>query len=445
MTFKPWPHQIKLIEMVREEFRKGNTAVCCVMPCGAGKAHSLAMLAKMHLTKKPNGKVLVCAHREELVAQLWDTFTSHGLSCGVIQASPCRECNPYRQVQIASTQTLVARKLSLDISMLMPDEAAHYSSDKWSELVTPYKARKIPIIGATATPIRADGRGFEGLFDALVIPTSMKELIDQGFLTPYELHAPPSPLRPGQIAQSPVDAYREHASGRKAIVFAGNVKAATEFARQFNDVGILADVVSGETPGGTRRQILDRYKRGEIRVLCNIGVLNEGWDDPPTSCAILARSFGSLSLYIQSASRCLRISPSTGKENAVIIDLYGNCRTELGAPADDREWTLEGDGIKHKKLEQPKERFCPVCKVLLEPDAGRVCDLCGIARPEMTVPEVVNVKLVRYEALQKENPDQRRARFEKLKAIAREKSYSKWQPVMKYKALFGSPPPREWW
>ena len=442
---KLWAHQEKAIRMAAEEFKKGHTSICIVKPTGAGKTHLACAFMDRHFKKNPEGRVVFCAHREELVSQAYDAAASWGLDCGVIQANPTRECNPHRSVQVASTQTLLARGIFPDASMVVLDEVHHYASDKWLQLADEYHKRRIPIIGLTATPIRADGRGFDGFMDALVCPISMKELIKGGFLTPYQLIAPSDLLRSEQIAQSPVDAYLEHARGRKTIVFAGNVKAAEAFRDEFRANGISAEMVHGKMQAGERRRILEAYKNGEIQVLTNVGVLTEGFDDRPTSCVILARSINSLSLYLQMCGRALRCSPETGKTDAVIIDLHGTChRPDFGEPDADREWTLDGDGVVHKTLEQPTERFCLVCKVLLDPSDGTVCPLCGVVRPEAVPPDVVNAKLVKYAAKLREPEDVRRRYFEKLQAIARDRGYSKWQPHAKYKAIYGEKPPREW-
>jgi superfamily II DNA or RNA helicase len=437
-----WPHQTKALSLVTEEFRKGNNAVCLVMSTGAGKTFTGGFMASRVIAKKPGSTVLWCAHREELVSQAYDELSAQGLSCGVIQANPTRECNPYRPVQIASTQTLLARGLFPSASFLVLDEVHHYASTRWSTLGAEYKKRGVYLVGLTATPIRADGRGLEDLFDSLVCPISMKDLIAQGFLVPYTLIAPERPLRNDQIAARPVDAYLTHAAGRKAIVFAAHIKAAAEFLEQFKAAGVAAGMVTGEMHPSERRATLDAYKSGRLTVLCNVGVLTEGFDDRPTSCVILARSVGSVSLYLQICGRALRTSPKSGKADAILIDLHGSCRIH-GLPDDDREFSLEGDGVVRNNLEKAPERFCPVCGVLLEGDAT-VCDLCGIAKAEMVPPEVVNTKLVKYAAKLREPEKVRKAYFEKLKAIARANSYKPFQPIAKYKAIYGEAPPRAW-
>lgn len=446
MSHKLWPHQENGMRLAGKEFSSGAKAVCIVMPTGAGKTRLGGAFCSRHIEKKPDGKVLWLAHREELVTQGYDDLDSWGLSAAVIQANAARPVNPYRPVQVASIQTLLARKIFPDASFVVVDEFHHYADgNTWEAFVSEYRRKGVPLVGLTATPVRADGRGYEGLMDAIVSPIAMKDLIAQGFLTPYDLIEPGRVLRPDQIAQRPVDAYLKHAKGRKAIVFAGNVNAAREFERQFNDAGVCAGMVWGSMSAGERRQILDAYKSGKVTVLTNVGVLTEGFDDRPTSCIIIARAVASLSLYLQMCGRALRISPETGKTNAIIIDLRGSCRLPgFGRPDADRLWTLEGDGLNKKNLERAKERFCIVCKVLLEGDTGNVCDLCGYARPEAVAPEVLNLKLVKYAAKLREPEHVRRAYFEKLRAEGREKGYSPWRAVKKYEAIYQEPPPKEW-
>ncbi len=142
------------------EFKAGHKAVVIVLPTGAGKTRLSGEMAIRHLAKTPTGKVLFVAHREELISQTFDAFDKIGLSCGVVMATPTRIVNPYRRVQIASTQTLLARNLVIDgITLLIMDECHHYMSAKWSALGAQYKSRGARIVGLTATPIRGDGIG----------------------------------------------------------------------------------------------------------------------------------------------------------------------------------------------------------------------------------------------------------------------------------------------
>ncbi len=390
------------------------------------------------------GTVLWFAPREELVAQGYDALTALGLSCGAIMSNPLRPPNPHRPVQVASLQTLLARGIIPDVSFVVGDEAHHFVADEWGKLLAEYRNRKVRGIGLTATPVRADGRALEAGFDDLIVPVRMKELVANGVLVPCQVHAPASPLRSNQIAQRPVDAYQALAPGRKCIVFAGNVKSAEEFLAEFIAAGIPAGLVTGAMDVGERRRTLEAYKSNSLKVLLNISVLTEGFDDPATSCVILARSLGSLGLFLQITGRALRASP--GKTDAILIDLHGSSLA-FGAPDEDREYSLEGDGIVRKNIKRGPERFClGGCGVLITDPDATVCNECFIMRPEVggVIPDVTNTKLVRYEAKLRESTEKRKAYFEKLKVIAVTKGYSPWWAHTKYKSIYNERPDRSW-
>ena len=155
-------------------------------------------------------------------------------------------------MQIASIQTLTARELVVpDVSLFVYDECHHGASEQWQQLALSYKNRGVFGIGLTATPVRADGLPLE-IYDDLVCPISMRELIDQGYLVPFTLERPPSRLKKGQLAQRPVDAWNLYAKGRKTIVFATNVLQGTLFRDEFRDAGVTAEMITGETPAGER-------------------------------------------------------------------------------------------------------------------------------------------------------------------------------------------------
>ena len=277
------------------------------------------------------------------------------------------------------------------------------------------------------------------VFDALVIPVTMKELIRDGFLVPFTMIRPDHQLENNEIAAKPVDAYLAHAAGRQAIAFALHIKAATEFCDQFKDAGIASELVTGTTPGGERAAILNRYKDGTTRVLWNVGIATEGFDHRPTSCVILARNIGPLALYLQCLGRALRCSP--GKTDAVLVDLQGSSWSH-GKPDDDREWTLEGDGKNKTVLPPIAERFCAVCGVLVEMDAA-VCPGCGIAKPELTTPEVVNVRLVKFAAKIAEGPEKRAATLARWIDDAVKAGHKPGKAAFKFKGTYGAFPTAE--
>jgi superfamily II DNA/RNA helicase len=128
-------------------------------------------------------------------------------------------------------------------------------------------------------------------------------------------------LRSAHAPQHAVNAYMEHATGRKALLFTAGVKLAHEMAQAFSRAGISAEAIDAHTPLEQRRMILQRFHEGSISVLCNCGILTEGYDESSVDCIIMARPTRSRVLYTQCIGRATRLHP--GKEDALILDLVG--------------------------------------------------------------------------------------------------------------------------
>jgi DNA repair protein RadD len=81
-------------------------------------------------------------------------------------------------------------------------------------------------------------------------------------------------------------------------------------------------IVTGETHKKERERVINGFKRGDIPVVCNCGVLTTGFDYPELETVIIARPTMSLALYYQMIGRCTR--PHAQKEYARVIDMCGN-------------------------------------------------------------------------------------------------------------------------
>jgi DNA repair protein RadD len=225
-------------------------------------------------------------------------------------------------------------------------------------------------------------------------------------------------------------------------VFSGHIVAGEQHLAEFKAAGVRSAMVTGVTETSERRAILDAYARGDLDVLVNCGILTEGYDDPPTSCVILARRIGSLSLFLQICGRVLRTCRQTGKIDAIILDLHGSSHTH-GPPDEEHRWELEGDAIgRRRKPKLLDVRFCAVCQVLLEDDAV-VCPGCGHARALPEAPEVLGIKLVKYARKRKEGPDERAASLGRWLKDAESQGFKPGWAYNKFKAVYGGYPSDE--
>lgn len=431
------PYQLDAIKRARLALTQSpRRSVLVVSPTGSGKTTIASEIARSAVER--GRRVLWLAHRSELVEQGFDRLKEFGLSCGAISASASRAPNPFAPVQVASIQTLLARpdqRPSADV--VIWDEAHHAPSDLWSGLAEHYASSAL--LGFTATPERSDGKGLGAIYDQIVVAVSVSELVELGFLVPVPYEAlirPGAKLRPGQIAQRPVDAWRTHASGRQTIVFSPSVSAATDHASEFNDAGVTARVIAGEMPAGERALYLDAFKRGRIQVLVNVYVLTEGFDCPATSCVILARGCGTRGTYIQMIGRGLR--PAPGKSDCIIIDLHGVSH-DHGHPADDWRYSLEGKGIRRGDDDEIEQQSsCRVCGAPIEP--GETCAECGTEPREIAPPKVTGDPLVKYAAKRAEGDDKRASTLARWMREGAQKGYKPGFARGRYRHVYGAFP-----
>ncbi len=443
MSLELRPYQTDAIQQLRDRLASGRVAPLCVAPTGAGKTVIEGELIRLHLAKSETNRVLVVAHRRELIGQIARTILRMGIT-DIGEIIPGVAQRPMARVQVASTQTLRARSHTPKSTMVVYDEAHHYSSDDWHELTKAYPG--VLRVGFTATPMRSDGRGMAPAFDSLVVVSTIKELTALGHLVPCRVIAPAKPLRRPNMSHSPAEAYLAHAKGMRTVVFADFIVNAERFVEEFRENGIDAVIIHGSLSESDRRAALLAHSRGAVLVNCM--VLTEGWDSPSTSCCILARGCGSVGTYLQIVGRVLR--PSPGKPEALLIDLTGRSFYDHGAPDADRLYSLTGKGIRAKDGDEDFGKPCPVCGQPIEPDEPcAVCGYLAAGQSKVEDPRYTGDELAeRYAGKRTEDDDKRIETLARWYAESKSRTDAanrkgdgwKWSAVAKYSAVYGSRP-----
>lgn len=377
-------YQIDIINRVHEAWADGARAPCVVLPCGSGKSCIAADMAR-RATWKGN-RVLFLVHRKELVDQIQRTFIGWGVDMD------------YCTVGMVQTITRRVKKMQAP-ALIITDENHHSLAESYKRIYEAFP--KAYRVGVTATPVRLNGDGLGDVNDRLIIGVSAKWLIANQFLAPYDYYAPSVAdltglhVRQGEYIASEIEArlmsaaiygdvianYQKYGNGDKAVCYCASIKHSMAVAEAFNQVGISAAHLDGETPKPERNKITSDFRSGKVRILCNVDLISEGFDVPDCGCAILLRPTKSLTLYIQQSMRCMRYQ--SGKK-AVIIDHVGNY-ARFGMPDDDREWTLDKKSRdKQAQCEQNsvKAVICPECFRVFEPNEERTCPWCGALLPK---------------------------------------------------------------
>jgi superfamily II DNA or RNA helicase len=239
--------------------------------------------------------------------------------------------------------------------------------------------------------MRAGNQGLGKVFDCLIESVSTKWLIENKFLAPYRcfgirladtssLHIKhgefdnkesESLMSSKLIYGETIKNYKAYCDGKQTIVYCSGVKNSQATAAEFNSAGITAKHLDGTTPMFERKQAIQDFRDGKIKVLCNVDLFGEGFDVPDCECVILLRPTASLTLHIQQSMRSMRYKPG---KTAIIIDHV--CNTHIhGLPDDEREWSLEGKS-KIKKVVKKTVKDCPECFAVL-PISEKICKHCG--------------------------------------------------------------------
>ncbi|WP_083708812.1 sacsin N-terminal ATP-binding-like domain-containing protein [Microbacterium sp. RU1D] len=108
------------------------------------------------------------------------------------------------------------------------------------------------------------------------------------------------------------------------LVFTPSVLSAQVLAASLGYRGIEAASVSGQTGRQERRDVIQKFQEGKIRVLANCDLLVQGFDAPGVRALYIARPTFSPSAYIQMAGRGLRGKENGGKEECLIVDVADN-------------------------------------------------------------------------------------------------------------------------
>lgn len=293
------------------------------MATGCGKTATFTNI-------KRKGRVLVLAHREELVTQ---PIKYYDCPVGIEMASNNSNGEP---VVIASIMSLTHRleKFKPDeFDMIIIDEAHHAAANSYKKIIQYFKPRLL--LGFTATPNRGDSVRLDDVFSKIIFQRDLVWAIKSKYLT--DIHCLRVNIgydiskvvrRMGDFATGELEsvmntdmlngaiseAYQKHAKGQ-TLIFAVSV----EHAQAIADMIPGAVAVTANTKN--RDELIRKFTNREIPVLVNCMIFTEGTDMPLVETIMIARPTSNSSLYTQMVGRGLRLSP--GKEKLILIDLVG--------------------------------------------------------------------------------------------------------------------------
>lgn len=343
-------YQAECIEKIWQAWESGIHCPLVELPTGAGKTVIFNMIIYQFLQKFPYKRVLVLAHRKELVEQADDKFRrfiGSGYNIGIIAASINR-WDFHGQIIFASKDSIqnhkrIAQMLAYgEFGLVVTDEAHHAVAKTYTTIFNALSAvnPELWMLGVSATLERADGLEFGDIFtpcpwneNGLAYSIDLPGLLKGRYLTiprylivktgvslkgikktagDYNQNQLSHRFETPEVFAMVVKAHLENAGDRQAVAFTVSVLGAKALAELFNTRGITAASIDGSMAKEDRERILASFETGEIRVLCNCAVLTEGYDYAGIEAVHMIRPTENKSLSKQCFGRGLR--PRNGRQ-----------------------------------------------------------------------------------------------------------------------------------
>jgi superfamily II DNA or RNA helicase len=349
------PYQLEAIAGIRNAFTR-DRATLLVLATGLGKTVTFAEIARRVVSR--GRRVLVLAHRGELLEQSAVTLRRFGLTVSIEQGDQRADVLSLPDVVVASVQSLRGRRLASfpadSFALVVIDEAHHATAKSYRAILDHFATARV--LGVTATPDRADGAGLGRVFRSVAHRVELAEGIAGGWLAPLELrtvfvdsldlskvrtvagelHAGEleAELTRDRVLHEVAGPLSELSAGRQTIAFVAGVAQAHNLAAVLEGYGVAAAAVDGSMGPQERASVLEGYRSGRLGVVCNAMLWTEGFDAPETSCIALVRPTRSRSLIVQMIGRGTRLAPD--KSSCLVLDFVPGtlARVRLAGPAD---------------------------------------------------------------------------------------------------------------
>jgi hypothetical protein len=342
-----WNGELEDEEQLPEQPEDPNAARRFWFEHATGAGKTVAAMGFVEASR--SGGILILTHRRNLVDQFMGELKDRGYKKRIQpeallkgQDKKPREQGP---VTVETYQWFVrnAGNVSDAYTIVICDEAHTALGEKTSASIRQWAG---PVfIGMTATGALI-ARHVTDLFPTQTSRFDLAQAARRGVIAPLRcVRIPPGvgvrsiakvPLRKGEVDQdfdqeelaalldqapfnlAVADLYRARFKDLPGVVYAAGVRHAYNVAKAFQEVGIKAKGVSGETPKRELARILASYEAGEIDVLVNAQLLAEGWNSPRATVCMHLAPTASKRIYQQRVGRVTR--RQQGKEAGIVVD-----------------------------------------------------------------------------------------------------------------------------
>lgn len=378
-------YQAEIVFRALEQVEIANSKFLIHMPTGSGKTR-VAMEIIVHFLNEEDDRVVIwLADKVELCEQAMETFVSVWSHLGKRKLKICRIWGKNEIPNISNQSGFIvamyqkirapiqSNSLKIKADLIVPDEAHNAISLTYSEIIHSLKdllKKQTRIMGLTATPGRGSGsisenQKLSNFFSSsiLEIPTKdgiIKSLQRQRILSlcfrdvlntniEYTLSKQEwTRLSKSFEREFPDKLLEEIANDEKrnmkiilklkklaeecehVLVFCGSKKQSKLLSGFMLATGYLAAHVDGTSPKNYRKDVVNKFRNGEIQFVFNYGVFTTGFDVPKIDAVVIARPTASVVLYGQMIGRGMRGTAVGGTHAFQLIDVVDNIITEYG-------------------------------------------------------------------------------------------------------------------
>lgn len=351
---------IKLRDYQQEIFNRvlehGKENSIIQLASGAGKSYIIAKLAELY--KAQGLDVVVLVPWIVVRYQIVELLEEHGIN-----------------VPVSSANLVNRHKNKIkNIDVFLIDEAHHSSADSYLEAFKAFPDAQR--VGFSATPMRNDDKDLIGVYQNLIqSDITTKDLIDRGYLSKFVYYAPSnSDIASHSISKDKlnvgsgysidrgtalpnrtvygdvVDTWLKYGKNYQTVLFAPDVETSKKYAKLLRERGIVAESIDSSMPNKDIANIINRYRKGEIKILCNYNMISEGFDMKECDCVILTSTTFSYPMFYQRAYRALR---KNGNRHAIVID-HGDNAFVHGMLDDIKYYSLTESEERKQKEEREK-------------------------------------------------------------------------------------------
>lgn len=338
---------------------------------------------------------MIVTDRTELLTQAGGALAQYGINPERIEAGT--DPHLLKPCYTAMVETLNRRlgkfeylNLLESLDLIIFDEAHKQAFNK----LFAYIPKNCIVIGATATPHREGNQeSMDEFYEEIVDVASIQELIDAGYLADpltygvqvdlskvstragdYDLAEMGAEYNRQKVYEGVIENYQRICPGKKAIAFSANIESSIMLCEQLQIAGLDARHLDSTMPDQERQSILKWFKNTPRAIVCNVGILTTGFDEPSIEVVILYRATKSLPLFLQMCGRGSRVTET--KKSFIILD-FGNNVDKHDFWEIHRTWDLK----KKKKREGVAPvKECKKCNALCQASA-KECKACGYVFP----------------------------------------------------------------